>query len=205
MRFMLLAPLLLFSSMAFGGDKSASCELASKSIVSRSFSGLAQVSNLGEILITCRVPERSFPTTPGEIRNGLKAATATYQISPDGGKKLVPSEVHQVGGGFGRPYPEQEWIEFYVHIPLEPAERDDEARRYLANLETLAPKQITKENRQQALARIRDFVSQHRVGHFNVECHVLDGDRVMGIGIVELEVIYKGRFSGAGPTAAPPA
>jgi hypothetical protein len=160
---MLLAPLLLFSSVAFGGDKFASCGLASKSIVSRSISGLAQVSNLGEILITCRVPERAFPTMPGESRNGLKAATATYKISPDGSKQLVPSEVHWVGGGFGRPYPEQEWVDFDVHIPLEPAERDAEARRYLVKLEKLAPKQITKENRQQALAGIRDFVFQHRV------------------------------------------
>lgn len=205
MRYMLLAQLLLLSSMAFGGDKSALCELASRSIESRSFSGLAQVSNLGEILITCRVPERPFPTTPGEIRNGLKAATATYKISPDGSKKLVRSEVHQVGGGFGRPHPEQEWVEFYVHIPLEPAECDAEARRYLDKLEKLAPKQITKDNRQQALAGIRDFVFQHRVGHFKVECRVLDGDRVMGIGVVELEVIFKGRFSDVGLPAAPPA
>ena len=100
MRYLLLAQLLLFSSVAFGVDKTASCELASQDIEGRSSSGLAQVSNLGEILITCRVPARPFLTTPGESRNGLKAATTTYEISPDGGKKLVPSEVHQSGGGF---------------------------------------------------------------------------------------------------------
>ncbi|MGB9415615.1 MAG: hypothetical protein WCB58_04810 [Acidobacteriaceae bacterium] len=202
---MVLAQLLLLSSAAFGSDKSASCELASKSIVSRSSSGLAQVSNLGDILITCRVPDRPFPSTPGEGRNGVKAATVTYKISPGGGKKLVPSEVHWVGGGFGRPNPEQQWVEFLVHIPLEPAECDAEARRYLAKLEKVAPIQITEEERQRALPGIRDSVFQHRVGHFKVECHVLDGDRSMGIGVVELEVIFKGRFSDAGLHGAPPA
>jgi hypothetical protein len=201
---LLLAELLLFSSVAFGVDKTASCELASQDIVSRSSSGLAQVSNLGEILITCRVPARPFPTTPGESRNGLKASTVTYKISPDGGTERVPSEVHESGGGFGLD-PEQEWVIFYVHIPLEPAESDAEARRYLAKLEKLAPQQFTEENRQRALAGIRDSVYQHRVGHFKVECHVLDGDRVVGIGVVELEVIFKGRFSDVGLPGAPPA
>jgi hypothetical protein len=205
LRYLLLAQLLLFSSVAFGVDQTASCELASKDIVSHSSSGLTQVSNLGEILITCRVPTRPFPTTPGgEVRSGLKAATTTYKIPPDGGNELVPSEVHQVGGGF-KVNPEEEWVDFYVHIPLEPAECDAEARRYLAKLETLAPIQITEEDRQRALPRIRDSVFQHRVGHFKVECHVLDGDRVMGIGVVELEVIFKGRFSDVGLPGAPPA
>jgi hypothetical protein len=96
---MLLAQLLFFSCLAFGTDKTATCELASKSIPSRSSSGIAQVSNLEGIQITCRVPARPFPTKPGEIRNGLRAATSAYQISPDGSKKLVPSEVRQFGGG----------------------------------------------------------------------------------------------------------
>src|SRR6266446_2820074 len=112
---MLLAQTLLLSSVALGGDKPASCELASKSIVSRSSSGLAQVSNLGDIQITCRVPARPFPTEPGgKGRNGLRAATTVYKISPDGSKRLVPSEVHQSGGGGGAfgPDPEPEWVEF---------------------------------------------------------------------------------------------
>ena len=180
--------------MAFGGDKPASCELASKGIVSRSSSGLAQVSNLGDIQITCRVPARPFPTKPGESRNGLRAATTAYKISPDGHKKLVPSEVHQSGGGFG-PDPEPEWVDFYVHIPLESAERDAEARRYLAKLEESMPRPITSEAQQRALERTREFVYQHRVGHFQVECSILDGEHVMGVGVVELEVLFKGRFS----------
>lgn len=209
MRYALLAQLLLLlSSAAFGGDKPASCELASKSIVSRSSSGLAQVSNVGDIRITCRVPARPFPTKPGESRKGLTAETTAHKISPDGSGKLVPSEVHQTGGGGGGfgPDPEPERVDFYVHIPLEPAERDAEARRYLAKLEKSMPsEQITDAARQQRLERLRDFVYQNQVGHFQVECRVLDGDRVMGAGVVELEVLFKGRFSDVGLRAVPPA
>ena len=203
---MLIAQILLLSSLAFGGDKPASCELASKSIVSRSSSGLAQVSNLGPIQITCRVPARPFPTKPGESQNGLRAATTAYKISPDGSKKLVPSEVHYFGGGGGGfgPDPEPEWVDFYVHIPLESEELDAEARRYLAKIEKAMAPEITQEAHQRALVRTREFVYQHRVGHFQVECRVLDGDRVMGVGVVEFEVLFKGRFSDVGLPASPP-
>jgi len=205
LRYVLITQLLLLSSAAFGGDQPASCELASKSIVSRSSSGLAQVSNLGDIQIRCRVPARPFPTKPGgEGRYMLKVVTVASQISADGSKKQVLSEVHPTGGGFGGD-PEKEWVDFYVHIPLEPAERDDEARRYLAKIEkALPPPKITEEDRQQALEGARDFVYQHRVGHFQVECRILDGDRVIGIGVVEVEVLFKGRFSDVGLLASPP-
>lgn len=210
---MLLAQLLLLSSVAFGGDKPALCELASKSIVSRSSSGLTQVSNLGDIQITCRVPARPFPTEPGGAsRNGLRAATTAYKISPDGTRKLVPSEVNQTGGGgdgFG-PDPEPEWVVFHVHIPLESAERDAEARRYLAKLrpqleKLMAPEKMTEEAYQRAVEQTREFVYQHRVGRFQVQCRILDGDRLMGVGVVELEVLFKGRFSDFGVPASPPA
>ena len=199
---MLIAQLLFLSSVAFGGDQPASCELVGKSIVSRSSSGLAQVSNLGNIQITCRVPARPFPTKPGESQNALRAATTAYKIPPDGSKRLVPSEVHQSGGGFD---PQREWVDFYVHIPLESAERDAEVRRYLAKPEkSMAPEQITEEAHQRALERTREFVYQHRVGHFQVECRILEGDRVIGVGVVELEVLFKGRFSDVGLPASPP-
>jgi hypothetical protein len=204
---MLLAQLLFLSCVAFGGDKPAACELASKSIVSRTSSGLAQVSNLGDIQIRCRVRARQFATKPGESRNGLRAATTAYKISPDN-KTLVPSEVHQFGGGGGGfgPDPKPEWVDFYVHIPLEPAERDAEARKYLAIVEkSTGPEQNTKEAHQRRLERVRELVYQHRVGHFQVECHILDGDRVMGVGVVEFEVLFKGRFSDLGLPGAPPA
>ena len=189
--------------MALGGDQPVSCELARKSIVSRSSSGLPQVSNLGDMQMRCRVPPRPFPTKPrGESRYILKVVTVAAQISADGSKKSVPSEVHSSGGGGDA---ENEWVDFYVHIPLEPAERDGEARRYLAKIEkALPPNNVSEEDRQQALERARAFVYQHRVGHFQVECRILDGDRVIGIGVVEVEVLFKGRFSDAGLPAAPP-
>jgi hypothetical protein len=204
LRHTLIAQLLLLSSVAWGGDKPVSCELASKSIIGRSSSGIAQVSNLGDIEITCSVPARPFPTKPGESRNGLRAATTAYEVPSDGSKKSVPSEVHESGGGFG-PDPEREWVDFYVHIPLESAERDAEVRRYLAKLEkSLEPEQITKEAHQRALERTRDLVYQHRLGHFQVECRISDGDRVIGVAFVELEVLFKGRFSEVGLPASPP-
>jgi len=204
---MLLAQVLFLSCVAFGGDKPATCGLASQSIVSRSSSRLAQVSNLGDIRITCRVRARRFPTKPGASRNGLKAATTAYKISQHS-RKLVPSEVRQFGGGGGGfgPDPEPEWVDFYVHIPLEPAERDAEARKYLAKVErSTTRQQITREAYQRALERVRALVYQHRVGHFLVECHILDGDRVMGVGVVEFEVLFEGRFSDVGLPGGPPA
>lgn len=199
MRYVLIAQLLILSSVAFGADQPASCELSSKSVVSRSSAGLAQVSNVGDIQIRCRVPARPFPTKPGgEGRYMLKVVTVASQITTDGGKKPVPSEVHPTGGGSGGD-PQQEWIDFYVHIPLEPAERDDEVRRYLAKTEKAWPsQQITEEVRQRALERAHALVYQHRVGHFQLECRILDGDRLIGAGVVELEVLFKGRFSDLG-------
>jgi hypothetical protein len=68
----------------------------------------------------------------------------------------------------------------------------------------MAPRQIPEEARQRALERAREFVYQHRLGHFQVECRILDGDRVIGVGVVELEVLFKGRFSDIGLPGSPP-
>lgn len=202
-----LVQLLLLSTVAFGSDRPASCKLASKSIVSLSLSGLAQVSNLTGIDITCLVPARPFPSKRGESYNPLRAATTAYKFLPDGSKKLVPSEARESGGGFGHG---REWIRFSVVIPLNPAERDAEARRLLAKVEKFAnsraPEQMTEEANQRALERAREFVHQYQeqVGHFQVECRILDGDRVMAVGFVELEVLFKGHFSDVFLPAAPP-
>jgi hypothetical protein len=211
LRYIVLAQILLFASVTLASDIRPPCELVKESILSRSSSGLAQVSNLGDIHITCRVPARPFPTKPGESRNGLRAATTAYEISANGSKKLVPSEVHYVGGGGGGfgPDPEPEWVDFYVHIPLDSEELDAEARRYLAKLEeSMTPeqkRQFTEDAQKKALERLRQLVYQHRVGHFQVDCRVLDGSRVMGADVVELEVLFKGRFSDVGLPASPPA
>ena len=135
------------------------------------------------------------------------AATTAYEISANGGKTLVPSEVHVVGGGFG-PDPEPEWVDFYVHIPLNSEELDAEVRKYLAKLEeSMTPEQkgqLTEDAQKKALGNLRQLVYQHRVGHFQVDCRVLDGSRVMGADVVEFEVLFKGRFSNVGLPASPP-
>jgi len=122
----------------------------------------------------------------------------------------VPSEVHVFGGGgdgFGAD-PEPEYVDFYVHIPLDSEELDAEARRYLAKAEqSMTPEQksqIKKDDWERGLERLREFVYQHRVGHFQLDCRVLDGSRVMGSDVVELEVLFKGRFSDIGLPGSPP-
>lgn len=211
MRYIILAQILLSASVTFASDIRPSCQLAKESILSRSSTGLAQVSNLGSIRIRCHIPARPFPTKPGESRNGLTAATTAYEISADGSKKLVPSEVHVFGGGgdgFG-PDPEPEYVDFDVLIPLDSAELDAEARRYLAKMEGLmTPEQkaqVTGYDRKKALENLREFVYQQRLGHFQVDCRVLDGSRVMGADVVELEVLFKGRFSDIGLPGFSPA
>jgi hypothetical protein len=65
-------------------------------------------------------------------------------------------------------------------------------------------KQIPEGAHQRALERMREFVYQNRLGHFYLECRILDDDRVMGVGVVELEVLFKGRFSDIGVPGSPP-
>jgi hypothetical protein len=190
MRYAVVAHLLLFSSVAFGGDKPASCELVGKSVLGRSSSGLVQLSNSGIIEIECRVPVRPLP---GRGFYGLKVATVAYQISPDGDKTPVPSELNQTGGGYDA---ESVSVYFDAHIPLEAKERDDLARRFMARIEkSMAPEQITEEGHQRMLERVRELVNPERVGHFRLECRVLDGDHVIGVGVVEFEVLLKVRVS----------
>jgi hypothetical protein len=188
----MLASTLLLTNLAFASDQPASCEVAKSSILSLSSAGLAQVSNLGLIDIICRVPARPFPDKPGEARYGLRAATTAYQISADGIRNEVPSKVNASGGGEER---EREFVNFYLDLPLERAERDLEARRYLDRLQKKAPGAISDSESKQMLEGISRFVSQHRAGHFRVECRILDGTRIVGVAVVELEVLFKGRFS----------
>jgi hypothetical protein len=197
MRYMMLAPILLLTSVAFANDQSASCEIKKSTIVSLSPAGLAQVSNLRFIEVVCSVPARPFPSKPGEFQNGLGAATTAYEIAQNGDRKEVPSEAKASGNGgdFKR-----EWVSFCVYLPLDPAEREIEARRYIANLKKLAEPTLPDFPWQQlespqALGSLLDMVSQHRAGHFQIECRVLDGDRVIGVSVIEFEVLFKGRFS----------
>ncbi len=204
---MTLSLILLFASVAFATDTPPSCEMEQESIVSRSSSGLAQVSNLGGIHIKCHVAARPFPSKPGQSRYLLQVTTAAYEISTDGSKMLVPSEVHIVGGGFG-PDPEPEWVDFYVLIPLDSKELDAEARRYLVKLEdSMTPEQkaqFSNYPQEKALENLRQLVYQNRLGHFHLDCRVLDGSRVMGTDSIELEVLFRGRFSDVGLPGSPP-
>jgi len=207
LRYILLAQILLFVSFVSASEIRPSCALAKESILGQSSSGLIQVSNLGTIRIRCRVPQRPFPTKPGEFRPGIRAETTAYEILANGTKTLAPSEVTLIGGGF-RPDPELEWVDFYVKIPLESDQLDKEVRRYLAKLErAMTPEQKERFKelaRKNARESLRLLVNQHRIGHFQVECRVLDGTRVMGRDVVEMEVLFKGHFSDIALAASPP-
>jgi hypothetical protein len=65
-------------------------------------------------------------------------------------------------------------------------------------------KQFKKDaQKKKPLKYLREAVYQNRLGHFRVECQVLDGSRVMGADVVEIEVVSKGRFSDVGLPAVP--
>jgi hypothetical protein len=188
--------LLLLSTLGFADHAPASCQISDKSVLSNSASGIAQVSNLELIQISCHVAARGPLMKPGEVRYGLKAEAAVYKISADGTRNSVPSDVNVSGGGSRGT---TDWVDFYIHIPLDPADRDAEIRRYLAILERgvadnqLLQKRIRQwQKNPQALAAI---ISQNRLGRFEVDCRVLDGDLVIGVGRVGLEVLFKGHFS----------
>lgn len=197
MRYMMLVPILLLTSVAFANNQIASCEITKSTIVSLSLAGLRQVSNLQLIEVVCSVPGRPFPSKPGEFRNGLRVVTTAYEIAQSGDRKEVPSKADASGGGEDL---KREWVNFFVSLPLDTAEREIEARRYLANLKKLAepvrpdlPWQRLESP--EALGSLSDIVSQHRAGHFQIECRVLDGARVIGFSVIEFQVLFKGRFS----------
>jgi len=191
LKYLLLAQIVLVPWVAFCSNLTASCELADRSIVGRASSGLAEVSNLGLIEITCRMPARSVPTT-----SLLKVATRVYEVSPTGSLRLVPSGTQVTGGmdDFGL-VPPQEGVIFVLNLPLGLPARQAEAQRLFDKMQNSRPEHVPEITRQEAVKRIQKSVSQHRVGQFLVECRLLDGTRVMGIGIVQLEVLFKGRFS----------
>jgi hypothetical protein len=202
--------MLIIPSVSFAADVHASCEIARENILSRTSLGIAQVSNLGGIQITCTtLPSRPFPSKPGDFRNGLGATTVAYQIADNGTKQVVPTVVHVSGGGHNADS-DSEFVNFAFIIQIDPEELDAEERRYFAKMKELMPpsqsKAITADVEKKALETFRDLVAQNRLGHFQVECRVMDGDRVLSVGVIELEVLFKGRFSDvAVPAAKPPA
>lgn len=187
--------------------RSAVCMLEAGSIQGHSASGIPQVSNLGNIRIRCSVPARPFPSKPGESRNGLGATAFAYDVTKGAGKQAVTAEVKPTGGGSGDG---RDWILFDVLIPLKPADLDAEAHRYLTKfmkkVETLSPSPelATAGAQQRMLGILRETIYQNRTGHFLLECRVMDGDDAIGAGTVDLEVLFKGRFSDYGLPGAPP-
>ena len=195
---LLILQVLLGSCIAFAGDRTTSCTLLGpEGFLARTASGLAQVSNLGIIYIACTVPQRPLPSTPGSKRLGLlQVRTTAYEVSRDGREKLVGSEVNVTSGmrGVGVAA-DQEVVWFFLDLPLDPAEQQAEAERYWAKIQDrMPPEAHSQEGREEALKRLRQCISQYRVGQFRVECRVMDGKRVLGIGTVHFEVLFEGHF-----------
>lgn len=202
-----IAALLLsfaFKASAWGADK-VTCSVASKYILSRSAAGDAQVSNRGSLEMECSVPARPVPNKPGQFRLGLTVSIAAYAVLPGGGKKLVPSEASTSGGSDNGTL---EGVNFNVRIPLEPRELDDEAQRFIAKAKEESakstPPQLMTEQEEQGLRKgLGAFFPQQRVGRYLLECHVLDGDRLIGTGDVHVEVLFKGHYLDPLPSSPP--
>src|SRR6185437_6472647 len=189
---MVLAHILLLTSLAAVDGHTASCKLRDSSILSHSSAGLAQVSNLAFIEVECSVPARPFPSKPGEFRAGLRAATTAYQIDQSGVRKEVPSETNVRGGGGKN---SEEFVWFTITLALDPADRMKEIQRWVDKVQEQSHRQYPYLSSQQGMETLSQLVSQHRTGHFQVDCRVMDGDRVVGVDVLEFEVLFKGRFS----------
>jgi len=200
----MLAELLLLSSFATANGHIASCAISKSSILSLSSSGVPQVSNLAFIEVECTVPARPVPTQRGEFRRGLGIATTVYQVDANGVSEEVPSRAEPRGGG---QQGSEESVSFYLYLPLDPADRRTEAKRWVSHIQEIIrkdPDPLRKQGTEanlhemsspQSIDKLSDMVSQHRAGHFHAECHVLDGDHVVGTDTVDFEVLFKGRFS----------
>ena len=199
-----LAPVLTPRNALAAADGVA-CLLDASSVVSRSAAGLDQVSNVGDIRVHCSVPAKPVTLKPGESLWAVttKAARA-FLLLPTGAVQEVPVEV--IGVGSGNNNQTQAWTNFYLHLPLDPLQRDAEARRGLARLEAEIAKDKsnpheseTEEQAQRKGAAVAELVFQHRAGRFRVECQMTQGDQGLGTGQLAFEVLDKGRFSDLWP------
>ena len=163
----------------------SSCIVEPSSVIGRSPSGVAQVSNLGLIHLRAHVPNRPLPRT-GRLE-GLKADVTVYQISGAGSRTIVPSRVIQSGGGGDA---STEYAGFVLDIPVDPSERDAAIGEFLARLGPAPSDDRTR----MARGAVAQMFRQHRTGLFRVECRVLDEARVVGVAGVDVEVVFKGRF-----------
>jgi hypothetical protein len=89
---------------------------------------------------------------------------------------------------------------WYLNIPIDPAEAIAEFRELTKKLEAERP--LSAEERKRVEDHLRDLeshpdelaeiVKQYRPGHFQVECRIMDGNRLWAVGHVELDILFKG-------------
>src|SRR5262249_40657781 len=149
----------------------ASCAIDPQSIVSRSSTGVAQVSNLALIYARAVVsPPRPVPA--GGALLGLRVEATVRQIVPNGGRTIVTSTVNMTGGGGDL---RSEYVTFTLDIPIDAAERDAAIRDYVESLERAAASSTNERERLQAAMLQRmgssafaSMFRQHRVGRFQI-------------------------------------
>ncbi len=202
MKYLVYALILLLPCAAHAGEGSAECVIAEESVLSHTSAGLPQVSNVALIAVVCTIPERPFPTLPGTGRSGLRAASHTYWILPDGSERLVPSTASANGGSWGEG---KESVLFDLHVPLDPKDQDAEVIRYWQKNKDRMPSSLQAALTKKAIREsLKQLIYQHRLGRFRVQCHVTDGTQILGVGSVEFEIVFRGRFSDIGPAVSPP-
>jgi hypothetical protein len=197
----LITPLLIVATL--GGWSSVqspprvTCSVLAPSILGRSSSGVAQVSNLQLMQLECRrSPPRPLP--PSQVHLPLTVEAVVYQTSATGPQTLVPSGVAASGTQGDT---QSEGVLFYLDIPIDEAERDAAIRAFIAALTRRAAASPNEAERAQA-ARLAAadprgmalMMRQHRVGRFHVEFRILDEGRLDGVARVDLEVLLKGSF-----------
>ena len=166
-------------------------------MLSRSSSGVVQVSNLPLMPLECRrFPRRPMP--PSQVQYPFTVQAAVYQLSETGQKTLVPSSVSASGTQGDT---ESEAVLFYLDIPIDDAERDAAVQAFIAAVARQAAASPNEVERAQA-ARVASVdprgmaqvMRQHRIGHFRVEFRILDEGRLDSVAGVDLEVVFKGNF-----------
>jgi hypothetical protein len=172
-----------------------SCDV--ESVLSRSPAGIAQVSNLGGIYVRAGISYRR-PVPKGGVLDPIHAQAIVYEVAADNTRKIVESIASSRGGGGDT---NSEYVSLSLSIPIDSSEREAASREYLAYLVSHA--ESSTDNEERAMAPILQKIGpsaftgifgQHRVGHFQEECRVVDQGRLLGVGRADLEVLFKGRF-----------
>lgn len=182
-----------------GPAAAATCEVGPGGVVSRSGSGVAQVSNLALIDMRASVSRR--PNPDSGVRHGLSAEVTVETLSGGAVPAEVPSSIVESGGGADT---RSEWVSFTLEIPIDPAERDAAIRDYMdeviaeaaasADPDAQALSSALQDGRTNASRALAQGFLQHRVGSFRVQCRVLDEGEVIGTSSIDLDVVFRGGF-----------